>query len=695
MGYYNDYFYSGQEKTTQKNKYRAKFSERSTFRRRIICVIIKQIPKTEGKMKIKKLKTIATSIVLAMILSATACNGKTECSHNYVIDETASVAATCENGGKTVEKCTECGKTKTENLSPLGHTYGEWGEKTPATCENPQILERKCTRSGCEKTEEKEGTPKLGHAYGNWTEENGKLVRRCARAGCAGYEEKDAPAVRVFNMPNATQFTSTAMEYLSAENADISDYVGETNDGIQGFNVRWRNTFENVSACKVVYSENADFTDAISVNAESGATSCAIYNLKKATTYYLKVVVTTEYGEKESNAINFSTIDKGPRVMKIDGIHNVRDLGGYRTAGGRTLQGLIYRGGALSPDNAYYPNVQLTEAGKKYMSETLKIKTDFDLRNAAQNKGLTESPIPNAVLEYYNADGYDTGIAQKETYGKIFAALSDKSRYPVYLHCTGGADRTGTVSFLFNALLGVSEKELIQDYEYTSFSTYGERNSKGGEYSFDKLLAAIKAYDGETLAEKVENYLLSAGVTATQIHNIKAIMLGKDTEEEEKPTYKQGFDFSKGDITLDSSVPRATGNVIGYDGAVAAVKIAETSDVNGGTYIFIGSYGFYIRGGTARVAYRNGDKFEQVWSAENGYEHAGNINQSCLIAGATLRLNAKIKDETTITLTLWLNGAIVCGYDFTRRSDEVPAENAKFEIEIAQGASAAVLSAAE
>ena len=102
MEYYNDYFYSGQEKTTQKNKYRAKFSERSTFRRRIICVIIKQIPKTEEKMRIKKLKTIATSMVLAVILSATACNGETECSHNYV--KTASVTATCENGGKTEER---------------------------------------------------------------------------------------------------------------------------------------------------------------------------------------------------------------------------------------------------------------------------------------------------------------------------------------------------------------------------------------------------------------------------------------------------------------------------------------------------------------------------------------------------------------------------------------------------------------
>ena len=379
---------------------------------------------------------IATSMVLAVLLSATACKGKSECRHNYAIDEAASVAATCENGGKTVEKCTKCSKTKTENLPPLGHNFGEWCEKTPATCENPQILERKCKRSGCVKTEEKDGKTKLGHNFGEWTEENGKLVRRCTRVGCSDYEEKDAPAIKVFNMPNAAQFTSIAMQYLSAENADISDYAGETNDGIQGYNVRWRNTFENASACKVVYSENADFSGAISVNAESGATSCAIYNLKKATAYYLKVVVTTEYGEKESNTINFSTIDKGPRVMKIDGIHNVRDLGGYNTASGRTLQGLIYRGGALSPDNAYFPNVQLTEASKKYMSETLKIKTDFDLRNAAQNKGLTESPIPDAVLEYYNADGYDTGIANKETYRKIFAALSDKNRYPVYLHCT-------------------------------------------------------------------------------------------------------------------------------------------------------------------------------------------------------------------------------------------------------------------
>ena len=112
--------------------------------------------------------------------------------------------------------------------------------------------------------------------------------------------------------------------------------------------------------------------------------------------------------------------------------------------------------------------------------------------------------------------------------------------------------------------------------------------------------------------------------------------------------------------------------------------------MNGGTYIFIGSYGFYIRGGTARVAYRNGDKFEQVI----GYVHAGNINQSSLIAGATLWLNAKIKNETTIALTLWLNGTAVGSYDFTRRSDEVSGENARFEIEIAQGVSAAVLSSA-
>lgn len=445
----------------------------------------------------------------------------------------------------------------------------------------------------------------------------------------------------------------------------LRDGGGITDDGIKGYTVRWRNTYDGVSSCKVEYSESEDFADSVFEDVVVGDNECVLYNLKKATTYYLRVVIVADGEEKTSDTISFGVRDLGPRVMKIDGIHNVRDLGGYVTPEGRTVQGIIYRGGALSPES-YYPNVGLTDAGKAYMKDTLKIKTDFDLRNAAQNNGLTTSPLTGATLEYYNADGYDTGIANKETYRKIFAALSDENRYPVYLHCTGGADRTGTVSFLLNALLGVSETDLVKDYEYTSFSIYGERNSKGGEpaYRFAELVAAIKAYSGETLAEKTEKYLLSAGVTETQIYNIRAIMLGKDTKTEEPENTVPAFDFSGGNITLDSESRRA-----------------------GGTYVFIGSYGFYIHGDSVRVAKRNDDAFAEVAPrVEPGY-----IYQSVMQSGAVIGMSAKIKSDSTMTLTLYLGDSVVCVYDFTRAAGEIAGENAKFEVEIGGGATNAVL----
>lgn len=634
-------------------------------------------------------KISAAILALVVSVTAAACKNDTH-EHEFVKDESASVSATCESGGEIVYKCSVCGETKTETTEKLGHNFGEWAQKTPATCVDAQVLERKCLRDGCAASERKSGEPALGHDYGGWQTVDGKLRRYCRRDGCDDYEEKDAPVLRVFpSSDRVTQFTSAVTGYLTAEDADVADYCGGiTDDGIKGYTVRWRNTYGGVSSCKVEYSESEDFADSVFEDVVVGDNECVLYNLKKAATYYLRVVIVADGEEKTSDPISFGVRDLGPRVMKIDGIHNVRDLGGYVTPEGRTVQGIIYRGGALSPES-YYPNVGLTDAGKAYMKDTLKIKTDFDLRNAAQNNGLTTSPLTGATLEYYNADGYDTGIANKETYRKIFAALSDENRYPVYLHCTGGADRTGTVSFLLNALLGVSETDLVKDYEYTSFSIYGERNSKGGEpaYRFAELVAAIKAYSGETLAEKTEKYLLSAGVTETQIYNIRAIMLGKDTKTEEPENTVPAFDFSGGNITLGSASKRAVGNTIGYDGTIAYVKITETSDRAGGTYVFIGSYGFYIRGDSVRVAKRNGDAFAEVAPrVEPGY-----IYQSVMQSGAVIGMSAKIKSDSTMTLTLYLGDSVVCVYDFTRAAGEIAGENAKFEVEIGGGATNAVL----
>lgn len=183
--------------------------------------------------------------------------------------------------------------------------------------------------------------------------------------------------------------------------------------------------------------------------------------------------------------------------------------------------------------------MELTEEGKIYMSETLGIKLDMDFRDLAQNNNLTESAIPDAHLEYFTIDGYSSAFsaAYKENYRRIFSALADERNYPVYMHCTGGADRTGTVAFLLNALLGVPEVELIHDYEFTSFSVYGERNSKTGIYApyFKSLREGLAKYKGENLSEKAETYLLSIGITELEISNIKAIMFGESLEAAIEP----------------------------------------------------------------------------------------------------------------------------------------------------------------
>ena len=75
----------------------------------------------------------------------------------------------------------------------------------------------------------------------------------------------------------------------------------------------------------------------------------------------------------------------------------------------------------------------------------------------------------------------------------------------------------------------MSEKELIQDYEFTTFSVFGERNYHGTAYDFKSFSERLKTYQGKTLSEKTEDYLLSVGVTQEEIDNIRQIMLEENT----------------------------------------------------------------------------------------------------------------------------------------------------------------------
>ena len=116
-----------------------------------------------------------------------------------------------------------------------------------------------------------------------------------------------------------------------------------------------------------------------------------------------------------------------------------------------------------------------------------KIKTEIDLRAPTEAGSHSESVIPGASLIYIPLGAYGDAFSDssvgKQAYRKLFSTLANENNYPIYYHCTGGADRTGTISFLLNALLGLDEETLIKDYEFTSFSVYHMRNTKEGDYA--------------------------------------------------------------------------------------------------------------------------------------------------------------------------------------------------------------------
>lgn len=70
----------------------------------------------------------------------------------------------------------------------------------------------------------------------------------------------------------------------------------------------------------------------------------------------------------------------------------------------------------------------------------------------------------------------------------------------VFFHCIGGADRTGTLSWLILGLLGVPEADLCKEYELTS----GRTRDNDGTYPFKQLVFYIKTFTEFIDEESVE-----------------------------------------------------------------------------------------------------------------------------------------------------------------------------------------------
>lgn len=279
-------------------------------------------------------------------------------------------------------------------------------------------------------------------------------------------------------------------------------------------------------------SENPDFENPQKFTARK-ISFAVIKNLKIAQKYYWRVSNIDDPSAKDVSQVRaFTTEDKAPRIMRIKGATNVRDLGGRIGLDGRRVrQNMAFRGAGLnanSKDGITHGKPFIKKEGVDFMVNVLKIKTDLDVRGKKEVADMSASPLGEKVRWVnkssvcYGGLFTDTG---KKNYADLFRFFADKNNYPIYFHCIGGADRTGSIAFMLNAVLGVADAELEKDWKTTVFA---DKNIDFvAEPRFHVLLKGFDSYgkESDSYSVKVVNYLKSAGITQEEIDRFRNFML--------------------------------------------------------------------------------------------------------------------------------------------------------------------------
>jgi len=252
------------------------------------------------------------------------------------------------------------------------------------------------------------------------------------------------------------------------------------------------------------------------------------------------------------------------RILKIAGVPNFRDIGGYRTNDGRRVRwGQVYRSGTLHG---------LTDESMVHLQE-LQVRLICDLRtedemtsepdripqgvnylrqsvhsqrsrseSSRQLRALLFNP-PHLSKLMYEAYTQTMMDANAQSIGGTLRGLANAENLPAVVHCTAGKDRTGITIALLLLVLGIPEDVVIADYSLSNLYYEAVREVVKDlvkplmrlGVTMDDMYPLLIA-NPETLRSalvymrekygSVDNYLRDkAGITDTEIAQLKANLL--------------------------------------------------------------------------------------------------------------------------------------------------------------------------
>lgn len=202
---------------------------------------------------------------------------------------------------------------------------------------------------------------------------------------------------------------------------------------------------------------------------------------------------------------------------------NTRDLGGWSCDGGTVKYGVLIRGSEPNP------------ADKELMVDEIGIKTEVQLLPLSEQ---TEAYRMKSAwgIDWRGNDTNDSvyGLENPTLLVKIIRDIIDSVTHdkPVYFHCGIGADRTGFIAIVLEAVLGVSRCDIDTDYELTDFSQ-GWQELEGGIYrsrsyvthkSLMEEIYAVPLVGGLTSSFRnhIISYLIANGMTIGEINAFRS-----------------------------------------------------------------------------------------------------------------------------------------------------------------------------
>lgn len=243
--------------------------------------------------------------------------------------------------------------------------------------------------------------------------------------------------------------------------------------------------------------------------------------------------------------------------MTIDGTYNVRDLGGLPVEGGGvTRRRVLIRAGNLDKLPAA-SQTSLIEYG---------VKTIIDLRDEWEVKDYPNVFANSEMITYLNLPLIGEQTLDSDTWqiwkdkatplhdiyisyvehcqrqiGTIIRALAVSTPTAI-IHCYAGKDRTGIITALVLAAIGVPDAYIAEDYSL-SHAQIGHLIETWRQYALEnnidmKQIERDASSDAETILKTLEhirshygsiaNYLVACSVTDTHLASIRSRFVQDD-----------------------------------------------------------------------------------------------------------------------------------------------------------------------